>query len=116
MNADHPVISHPTFLSSSLMSLKKVTIIPNNPPDNVTTTSANFLKASLRIAESSLNLSLCSSVMDLIFGVDRLNVNGGVLLWFVLNCFAERKARAPLPAAARVDYRVWVVVAGNHRN
>jgi len=54
--------------------------------------------------------------MDLIFGVDRLNVNGGVLLWFVLNCFAERKARAPLPAAARVDYRVWVVVAGNHRN
>jgi len=28
--------------------------------------------------------------MDLIFGVDRLNVNGGVLLWFVLNCFAER--------------------------
>ena len=67
MNADHPVISHPTFLSSSLMLLKKVTIIPNNPPDNVTTTSANFLKDSLRMVESCLNLSWWSSVIFLGF-------------------------------------------------
>ena len=29
---------------------------------------------------------------------------------------AERRARAPLPARARVDHGVWVVVTGGHRN